>query len=543
MGFVRARAIRVISRGSVWIVGSACLLPVFTSPGAGAQQSASYRDTVLTIQQHIQGNDLDGARALISAALKQYPATGGFENLLGVVEIQQGNTAGAQQAFSQAIKHSPKLLSAYLNLARVYMESAGAGPGASERVEALALYEKVEQLDPHNAEAAYQEATLLMWDGHYQRSFEQLKKLAPEAHSELRVQSIFCADEVALGHKEEAARTAASMAANPDLAEQDVLSVLPALRMAHRADLIDALYSAAGERQPLSASGLRVLGLAQEAEGKRDEARATLERVFAMDATSTAPLVDLARIAIADKDYQGALGYLAHARDLKPNDAELAYEFGVVCMKMKLLGEALKAMGEAIKLAPENANYNFGLGTLTAFAQDPSQALPYLAKYHQLRPADAAGTLAMGAAYYQANNYAAALPYLEKAVEVPSTAASAHYYLGSILRHQGRYDAAIRQLAESVALKPDQPDAYAELGQVYMQMQKYPEAEKQLNHAIALDAKCYAANFTLLKLYARTDDPRREEQSKRFETIRDKNEEQYTEAMRVIEVRPQGLPE
>jgi hypothetical protein len=61
-----------------------------------------------------------------------------------------------------------------------------------------------------------------------------------------------------------------------------------------------------------------------------------------------------------------------------------------------------------------------------------------------------------------------------------------------------------------------------------------------LDRAIALEANNYAANFGLLQLYARTGDSRREEQSKRFDAIKQGNEEQLHYALRVIEVHSQG---
>jgi tetratricopeptide (TPR) repeat protein len=121
-----------------------------------------------------------------------------------------------------------------------------------------------------------------------------------------------------------------------------------------------------------------------------------------------------------------------------------------------------------------------------------------------------------------------------------NTAADAHYYLGRIARQEGQLDEAIAQLRESATLKPDQPAVLAELGLVYTQMKKYGDAEKQLDRAIALEANNYAANFGLLQLYARTGDSRREEQSKRFDAIKQENEEQLRDALRVIEVHSQA---
>src|SRR6202035_4353517 len=99
-------AIRGMSMLLLWAV-------VFAPACRGLEPAASYREIVLTIEQHIEVNDLDGARVLISSASKKYPENGGIENLLGVIEIQQGRADRAKQAFSAAIRHSPKLTSAY----------------------------------------------------------------------------------------------------------------------------------------------------------------------------------------------------------------------------------------------------------------------------------------------------------------------------------------------------------------------------------------------------------------------------------------------
>jgi cytochrome c-type biogenesis protein CcmH/NrfG len=223
---------------------------------------------------------------------------------------------------------------------------------------------------------------------------------------------------------------------------------------------------------------------------------------------------------------------------LKPADSSLSYEFGVICVRLSLLGEARKAMSEAVKLDPENPEYNFGLGTVLSFAQDPTAALPYLEKYHSLRPNDPAGVLSLGTTYFRAKNFEAATPWLNQAKASLSTAAEAHYYLGRIARQQSHLDDAFRELDQANSLAPNRPDILAELGQVSLSSRKYSEAKSYLQQAIALDRDNYQANFALLQLYARTNDEHREVQSKRFDEIKDKDEQQYKEMMRIIEVRP-----
>jgi len=349
---------------------------------------------------------------------------------------------------------------------------------------------------------------------------------------------VLCVDELGLGHNNTAEQAVTAMAASSDLSENDVMLVLPALRLAHRADLLDTLFSAANVHQELSPSGLRMLGLAQEAEGKRPQARETLERVYAMNPSATAPLIDLARLALAADNKQEALGYLAHARGLAPNDANLAYEYGFVCLEMDLLREARLAIGEAVKMAPDNPEYLLTMGTISL----PADALPYLRRYHQLRPNDAAGYLTFGIAYFGNNDFESARVWLTKAAADEKTAASARYYLGRTLNEQGKYSEAIVQLRESDTLKPEQPEVFAELGKAYLSLKQYPEATAQLHHALTIAPNNYVANYALVRLYAQTGDPRRREQVKFFEEIRNKNEEQYHDALRTIEVRPQLIP-
>jgi Flp pilus assembly protein TadD len=381
---------------------------------------------------------------------------------------------------------------------------------------------------------------LLMWAKSYQRSLDRVMKMSAEDRHQAGEEALVCADEVGLGDRAAADRAAAALASNPGLTEQSVLEIAPVLLSARRSDLVETTLAAVAGLHPLSSEGLRAEGLAQEMDGKSKLARTTLELAYDKDPSSEGLLADLASLAQGEKDYQGALGYLAHARDLRPQDASLAYQFGAICVKLNLLGEARKALGEAVKLAPENPQYNLSMGTVSSYAQDPTEALPYLEKYRALRPTDTAGVLELGTTYFRAREFENASTWLKQAVNGDGTAATAHYYLGRIARQEGNLEEAAAELSRSLALKADQPEVLAELGQVYVSKKKYAEAESKLSRAIELDPDSYAANFGLLQLYARTSDPRRDEQSKRFDAIKDKNDEKYREMMRVIEIVPQG---
>ena len=532
------RQLRAARPNRPWLTSAALFVLNFTILAAGQEPASAYTQTILAIQRQIEANNFAGARAAIAHATQEYPANGGIENLLGIVDIEQGDLAGARRAFSAAVRDDPSLISAFLNLARIDMQTGVSDP--AERAAAVRLDERVLRLDPANDEANYQIATVLTWEKSYRRSLDHLNRLSSQARARVAAEDLFCMDYAALGDHEGTNTAINSLIANPDLTEQDANSCLPELRSAHRADLIDRIFTAANQRRTLSPASQRILGLAQEAEGKLDQARATLESAFASGDRSVALLVDLTRVAKAAKDYRGALGYLAHARELDPNDASLPYEFGVICLQMDLYGESRKAIAEAVKLAPENPDYNFAMGMLLSFSDDPSEALPYLSKYHNLRPQDSEGLLALGTANFRAKDYETSAKWLVQAVKYPRTAADAHFYLGRIDRQERRLDDATAEFKRSLALHPDQADALAELGEIFVDARNYPLAQSYLGRAIRLDPDNYEANFGLLQLYARTGDARRDAQSQHFDEIKSKEFERDREMMRVIEIRPGG---
>ena len=116
-----------------------------------------------------------------------------------------------------------------------------------------------------------------------------------------------------------------------------------------------------------------------------------LERAVAAGGASAPLLVELARTAIALKDYQGALGYLAHARSLDAANPTIHFLFGMVCVEQNLGREAYDSMKKAVELDPDNALINYAMGAVATHRHEPSESLPYFRKYVRLRPDDPRG--------------------------------------------------------------------------------------------------------------------------------------------------------
>lgn len=490
---------------------------------------------ILQTQNLMQQGELKAARQLLTQAQKKYPNDAGFDNLLGIIEAQQNNFKAAEIAFKRAVTRNPKFTGAALNLGRLYQENPAEFVNAPKQ--ALQIYQGILRYDPAHTEANYQSAVLLQLLGDYQASLLHAAKLPAEFQQSAQFHALLCGNFTGLENSAKADEYALKLIAHPDFNEADALSIWSLLEAKKREDLL--LKFSEALQPKLSPEILHRVGLIHEKLGQFAQAREALEKSSAGGKPSTGLLMDLARIAHRQKDFQGALGYLAHARDLEPRNAAIHFSFGMICAEMNLGAEAQTAFAKALELEPNNADYNFAMGLASSYRHDPGEALPYLKKFLQLKPDDPRGKLLIGSVYFKIKDYESARRELAVAVKSSGTAPQAHFYLGRVARQENKPDEAINELTLAIRLNPKNADAYAELGQCYLQKKEYEKSADALQKALMLDADNYTANFNLLTLYSRTKDSREAEQIKKFEEVKNKRQEQMQEFLRVIEIRPE----
>ena len=502
-----------------------------------AQGSSAPVETISAIQNLIQASRFDDGRSAIEAGLKRFPSDAALHNLLGILEAQTGRYAVAESAFRNAIRLSPGLTGAYLNLGRLYQENAGNDSQAFQK--AIRTYGELLAQEPGNVEANYQSALLLAMTGAHERSLQRLSALPPNNVARPQALALRLADVAALGQKKAAEALAADLLGRGDLAEDDITGILPVLRAARQSALERQLLEALAARRLASAGTLASLGVLLEEDGQLARARDVLEQSATAAGSASAELLSrLARVAYKQRDFQGALGYLVHARDLTPENAGVHYFIGVVAIELNLVIEADKALTEAVKRAPRNPDYSYALGAVKSQLNLFTEALPYFQRYRDARPDDPKGRLALGTAYYNVKDDARARKELDSATRDRRTAAGAHYYLGRIASRAGEYDAAAKEFGLALEANPKYADAYAELGLVYVYQSRYKDAEDALHHALAIDPEGYRANMNLAVLFRRTHDRRADEQTAHFKRIEQKRAENAKLFFRTIEVRP-----
>lgn len=498
------------------------------------------RAAIEKIQQLIQRGDLVGAQNELAEALRSYPTDGDLHDLMGVVHANQRNYREAESGFRKAIQFAPGHLGAYLNLGHLYQENAAKDPQALSK--ALATYRRLLKIQPDNAEANYQAAFLLLQEKSYQTSLDHLSRLPPEAQERPQALALRCADLAGLGKLAEAEAMAAPLVASPELAEADILQILPTLEAQHSEGLALRLLEKVGERGLASPATLAHLGKLYTQQGKFDQARESLEKAAAAQPTSVELLIELARVAEKQQDHKGALGYLAHARDLEPENAGIHFFFGIVCVEENLVQEAYVSLKKAVSLKPENPYYNYAFGAVAVDREDPREAVPAFQKYCALKPYEPRGRLALGIAQFKSGDSEAARRNLEEAARNRETASSAHFYLAKLANQEGKFPEALHELEAAVEITPRYANAHAEKGVLLMKQKEYAQAEQSFLRALEIDPDNYTANFNLMILYQRTKDARAEAQTKRFDEVKKKQSEEALKSLRSIEVRPYAEP-
>ncbi|HEX8985119.1 MAG TPA: tetratricopeptide repeat protein [Bryobacteraceae bacterium] len=482
----------------------------------------------------IQQGRLSEAKSALIDALKGRQADAELWSLLGIVNAQQDNVAAAEEAFRRAVRLAPRLTSAWLNLGRLYQLHPG-GEGATGK--GIAAYETALRLEPSNAEAHHQLAILLQWKGDFRESLAHLNRLPPEDQARLAAVALRCGDEAALGNTGAALEAAGRLLAAPDLAAADVLAILPAVE-AHNETVALRLLEGLDQRRLSTGETAAHLAAIYERRGELPKARAAFERAARDSAALAKPLLDLARVAWKQKDFEGTLGYLGHARDLDPANARIHFLFGLACNEINLPIEARKSLEKALELEPDNAYFNYALGAVLLQWTDKSPAVPYLQKFLAQHPNDARGRLSLATAYFGMFEDEKAKAQLSLPLQDQKTRQGALYLLGRIAKQQNDTDGAIAHFRQMLALDPKSVDAHAELGALLADKDDPEGARREVDAALVLDPENSLAHRTLLQLYRAARDPRLKEQAERVQKLMRKRDERMRLLQRTIEVRP-----
>jgi tetratricopeptide (TPR) repeat protein len=499
-------------------------------------QSPTLTQTLLSIQEAIQAGDLTKASHLIDASLEQHPGDGGLVNLRGIVHARRNELPEARKDFAEAVRLLPSLTPAWQNLARACQLQAVDEPSSISC--AIDSWQHVLRLKPADTEAQQSLALMHEMRGDFAASLQDIRKLPAEEASRLRNLAIRCVDLSALGQIAEAKKVASQLVGRAEFSESDLDGLQAAMESPKSASVVVMLVEALDARHAASLTSLQRLAIAYEQLQRPSDARKTLERVAVLEPNNTAHLLELARLADASKDYEGALGYLAHARDLAPDNPRIHFLFGITAIKMNLPIEARRSLERALALDPENPSYNYAMGSVILTTRDAVTASSYFRKFVKAKPTESQGHYALGIAYFASGDYDKTKEEMRRLTNDSKVAAGAEYFLGRTARLEGELDDAARHLQKSIELNTSFSEPHTELARVYMLQGNLEAVRAELDRALRLDPGSFQGNNELLVLYRRTHDPRAEKQAELLKNLDEDRSKRAELMLRTIEVRP-----
>jgi superkiller protein 3 len=462
------------------------LLLVFV---AAAYGQSSYIEAAA---QLLSSGDAVRAEAEARKAL-QKPSTKALAlAMLGTIRLQQGKADDSIKFLTQALALNSKLVGARTTLGNAYA-FAGKMDAAAKS------FREVLNTDPSNFNARFDLFKLEVSRRNFQQSLDVAAPILPQLFTSDQGLVVLASDYGALGRKRELAELVTHWQKLPDPADDEALdfgTTLLAYGMRPEATSVLEQEEQRLESHPQSSTALK-LGNAFLALELLDHAESNAQLALSQDPQCTACYQTLAQIAERQNNGEKALSFLAKAKQLAPQDPEVLFEFGKVCLERNLLDDALPALSKAVELKPENDSYAYVLGSVNVGKGRLPDALALFQRILQKHPNDALLNYAVGAVYYLQSKYNDAEASLKRSLAAQSDQIPAAYYLALTYDAMGDDDRAIPIFRDLLKANPQHVPSYVKLGGILVRQHQYEDAQQDLERAVSLDPNSVEGHYQL----------------------------------------------
>ena len=486
---VLAGAVSCTRRALVWC---GLLLSCWT----GASVAFAQLDHIRAAAQLLSQGQREEAEREARLAM-QDPATKALAwSMLGSIRLEEGKYEESAQFLKNALALNPNLSGAWATLGDSYVLQNKAAL-ASES------FEKALKVDPANNQARYDLAKLDASLHRYQKSLDEARPiLAPLFKSEDGL-LILGTDDGALGRKEELMGVAHAWQDLPHPSDEASLEFGQILATAGMTSEAKAVLEPIESRSPehLSWTLARDLGRIHLQLDDLDRAGRDFDLGLNLNPACAACDEGLADIADRRGDTEKALAYLVKAKQLQPDDPEILFAFGKICLKRDLIEDALAALGKAVSLKPDDARYVYVFGSANVARGNLPKAAALFGQLLQKHPRDPVLNYAVGTVYYLQGKYADAESSFKKSLAERPDQVAAPYYLSLTYSHLGENDEAEALLRGLVKSHPEYAPSYVKLGTILATKRDYPEAQEYLERAVTLDSSSEQAHYQLYLLF------------------------------------------
>lgn len=300
---------------------------------------------------------------------------------------------------------------------------------------------------------------------------------------------------------------------NADAAQKLARLLLSRNRLDECIDLVEGLK----RRGHASAALLSILGDAQLGKGDVTKAEESYGLTLGQSPNDATALLGMAQVGLHRGDAQGAVSYLARAREAAAGSPDLLYGYALVALRAGFGEEAGEALARAAQLRPDDSRvvYLSGVSWLKRRKPDLSEAEQSFRRFLELQPASPQGQLFLGYVLLKQKRSAEARALIETSVKADASAPEGFYYLGLIAQDEQEDGRAVSILEEVARRFPSFAHAHVALGVSYMKLKDYERARRALETAVKLGPGDQKAHFNLALLYARLKEPARAQEEMR----------------------------
>jgi len=412
--------------------------------------------------------------------------------MLGTIRLQQGKTEESIKFLSQALAQNPKLIGARTTLGNAYAFS-------NQPDLAAQCFREVLKLDPANFNARFDLFKLEASRHNFQQSLDLATPILRQLLDSDEGLVVLASDYGALGKKKELEDLVACWQKLPEPGDESALDFATTLLVYGMKAEATMVLEDQEKRLQSPAQPDTTLRLANAflALGSLDHAENATQRALSQEPDCTACYQLLAQIAEHQADSEKALSFLVKAKQLAPQDPEVLFEFGRVCLERNLLDDALPALTKAVALKPDNDSYVYALGSANVGKQQLADALHLFQQLLKKHPQDAMLMYAIGAVYYLESQFTEAESLLKQSLAMQPDLTAAAYYLALTYDAMGDDERAIPIFHNLLKSNPRHAPSYVKLGGILVRQHQYEEAQRDLEQAVSLDPNSVEAHYQL----------------------------------------------
>ena len=412
--------------------------------------------------------------------------------MLGTIRLQEGKYKESTSFLTQALALNPRMAGARTSLGNAYLLQ-----GKSDL--ARKSFEEVLRLDPRNLNARLDLAKLEASLQNYRKSLEVASPIVGQLIKSDEGILLLATNYEALGKAGELQGLVSrwqDLQAPSDESSLEFANVLARNAMTIEAKEVLEDSETRNTARPSFPFALR-LGEAYLSLGLLERADQNFQLALSLDSTCGTCNRNLAQVAERQGNTEKALAYLIKAKQQAPEDPEILFDFGKVCLQRNLLDDAMPALAKAASLKPDRDPYVYVLASANVAKGNLPEAASLLGRLLRKHPQDSVLNYAMGAVFYLQGKYSEAESSLRQSLETQPDQVASSYYLALTYDEIGQEDQAVAVFRSLVKNHPEHAPSYAKLGSILLRRHQYDEARQDLERAVALDPGSVEAHYQL----------------------------------------------